>query len=71
MLGYILSDTPGIWHTWLVKAIDKKKSMLRLISSQQDIVVIKAFPLEWVSEHGRESSDIPIKIYHILLDCTT
>lgn len=69
MLGYVLSDTEKCWYTRLKEAIDQKRTTLRLKSSQYDSAVIEEFPLEWVSEHERESVERPLKIYHILLDC--
>lgn len=69
MLGYVLSDKPEQWRDRLQEAIDRKKTELCLRSPQRDIDVIDAFPLEWISEHERESSKSLVTVYHILLDC--
>ena len=69
MLGYVLSDTLEHWRKDLKKVIDNKSTQLRLKGPQQDVHLIDAFPLEWVSQHERDSNDHPITIYHILLDC--
>ena len=69
MLGYVLSDTPEIWRTRLKASIDKKKVDLRLRTEQYDIKVIDDIPVEWVSEHNRDSSAVPLIVCHILLNC--
>ncbi len=68
MLGYVLSDTPEQWCKRLKLAIDNDPD-LYLIPPQIDIVTVSNFPYEWMSEHQRESSARPIKIYHLLLNC--
>ncbi len=70
MIGYVLSDTLECWQLRLFNAINEKREALQLVSSQKKVIVIEAFPLEWISEHKRGSSKIPVKIYHVLLDCT-
>ena len=69
MLGYVLSDTPEVWRESQKKVIDKKKVQLRLHSPQQDVIVLDALPVEWITIHERDSSEHPITVYHILLDC--
>jgi hypothetical protein len=69
MLGYVLSDTPEQWSERLMLVIDNNQALLRLIPPQVSIVTVSSFPYEWVSEHKRESSERPIKIYHLLLNC--
>lgn len=71
MLGYVLSDTVEIWRDRLKQDIDAKKTELRLTTRQQDVSVIDEFPVEWISKHNRTSSDFPVEVYHILLDCKT
>jgi len=70
MLGYVQSDCLAEWKDKVKRKIDQDTTNLRLITcSQRDEQVICAFPLEWVSKHGRNSVMRPITIYHILLDC--
>lgn len=71
MLGYVLSNSIEYWCDVLKGEIDKKKVELRVRNSQQDVLIIDEFPVEWISEHDRDSSDKPLMIYHILLDCKT
>lgn len=71
MLGYVQSDTLHEWKKRVMKSIIKNASNLYLQSTQYDEVVIPDFPLEWVSEHVRlKDMGKPIKIYHVLLDCS-
>jgi len=71
MLGYVQSDTHNEWKKRVMKSITENASSLYLQSAQYDEVVIPEFPLEWVSEHVRvKAMGKPIKIYHVLLDCT-
>lgn len=70
MLGYVLSDTPEKWQERLMKAIEDRRETLRLIASQREVTVSDAFPLEWISEHDRDTSVHSIAIYHLLLDCS-
>lgn len=71
MLGYVQSDTLFEWKKRVKKSITENAVSLYLQSAQHDEVVIPDFPLEWVSEHARiKAIDKPIKIYHVLLDCT-
>lgn len=69
MLAYVQSDTLEHWRDQVKNKIDDNANLLRLKSSQRDVKVIDAFPLEWVSEHERDNVDRSITIYHILLDC--
>lgn len=70
MLGYVLSDSVADWQEKLKAAIEKRKKALRLRPPQVDVTICDQFPLEWFSEHDRASSDLPVRIYHILLECT-
>jgi len=71
MLGYVQSNTPNEWKKRVMKSIAENASSLYLQSAQYNEVVIPHFPLEWVSEHVRiKAIGKPIKIYHVLLDCT-
>jgi hypothetical protein len=69
MLGYVLSDTPEVWRDRLKLSINNNRSLLRLVSQQNDIEIIPQFPCEWISEHQRESSTRTVKVYHLLLNC--
>jgi hypothetical protein len=69
MLGYVLSDSVSDWYTWLNSAIDERKDNLHLFQTQEDVTICAKIPFEWVSIHKRESSDLPVTIYHILFDC--
>jgi hypothetical protein len=68
MIGYVQSDSVAIWKEKIRKKIDKTNK-LQLIPPQSDVKIIDEFPLEWVSNHKRDSLESPIAIYHILLDC--
>lgn len=71
MLGYVQSDTLIEWKMRVKKSIIKNAVSLYLQSAQYDEVIIPDFPLEWVSEHARvKAMGKPIRIYHVLLDCT-
>jgi len=67
MLGYVLSDSVGAWRDRLKTAIKDKGPELALRRPQQDIRVVADFPLEWTSEHDRQSTSRPVTIYHILV----
>lgn len=69
MLGYVQSDSLAEWKDKVKRKIDRDATKLSLTGCQRDEQVIDAFPLEWVSEHNRNSVGRPITIYHILLDC--
>ncbi len=69
MLGYVQSDGLAEWKDKVKSKIDRDAKKLSLTGSQRDEQVIDAFPLEWVSEHNRNSVGRSITIYHILLDC--
>lgn len=70
MLGYVQSDGLAEWKDKVKNKINQDAEKLSLMAgSQRDKRVIDAFPLEWVSEHNRNSVGRPITIYHILLDC--
>jgi len=70
MLGYVQSDGLAEWKDKVKRKIDRDAKKLSLITgSQRDEQIICAFPLEWVSEHNRNSVGRPITVYHILLDC--
>ncbi|MDM8528674.1 hypothetical protein QUF58_10780 [Anaerolineales bacterium HSG24] len=69
MLGYIQSDSLEYWQQTVKKKIATTANELSLIPPQQNIHIIDAFPLEWVSHHQREDVGRDIAIYHILLDC--
>jgi hypothetical protein len=71
MLGYVQSHTLIEWKKRVKKSITENAVSLYLQSAQYDEAVIPDFPLEWVSEHERiKSIGKPIRIYHVLLDCT-
>jgi hypothetical protein len=71
MLGYVQSNTLIEWKKRVKKSITENAASLYLQSALFDEVVIAEFPLEWVSEHERiKAMGKPIKIYHVLLDCT-
>ena len=69
MLGYILTNSTEEWQAWLQTAIDERKDELRLRLPQKVVKICAAFPMEWISDHDRVSSDQPVAIYHILLNC--
>lgn len=69
MLGYVLSDTVEFWRDKLKAAILVNQGKLRLIGEQRNALIIGEFPYEWTSTHSRDSSQKPVIIYHILLDC--
>jgi hypothetical protein len=69
MLGYVQNDSLAEWKNKVKIKIDRDAKELSLIGSQRDEQVIDAFPLEWVSEHHRDSVGRSIAVYHILLDC--
>jgi len=69
MLGYVQSDCLAEWKDKVKRKICQDAEKLSLTGSQRDEQVIDAFPLEWVSEHNRNSVTRSIAIYHILLDC--
>jgi hypothetical protein len=69
MLGYIQSDSLTYWRDEIRKRIDRDRNKLHLKSFQHDARIIDALPLEWISEHERDSVGRSITIYHILLDC--
>lgn len=71
MIGYVQGDTLVYWRDEVRKRIDKDKNRLQLKSHQQDVKILDALPLEWISRHDRQSIGRPITIYHILLDCCT
>ena len=71
MLGYVQNGTLIDWKKRVQKSIAENAPSLYLQSAQYDEVVIPDFPLEWVSEHARvKGIDKPIRVYHVLLDCT-
>jgi hypothetical protein len=71
MLGYVQSNTLVEWKKRVKKSITENAASLYLRSALFDEVVIAEFPLAWVSEHERiKATGKPIKIYHVLLDCT-
>ena len=69
MVGYVVSDSIEDWHNRLKTAIEEKKEQLRLHRPQENVVICDAFTHEWMSEHVRDSSDLPIIIHHVLLNC--
>lgn len=69
MLGYVQSDSLVHWREKIQSAIKDDSKNLRLRLPQRHERIIDAFPLEWASEHDRDSIGRPISIYHILLDC--
>ena len=69
MLGFVLSDTSEQWSNRLKLAIDNNQTLLCLIPPQVNVIITPEFPYEWMSEHKRESSERPIKVYHLLLNC--
>ncbi|MFC2006287.1 hypothetical protein ACFLVG_04995, partial [Chloroflexota bacterium] len=68
MLGYVQSDSLAHWQSKIKGAIDSHAASLCLKSAQRDEMVLREFPLEWVSEHERAHLGRPINVYHILLD---
>lgn len=71
MIAYVLSDSVEIWRERLKTAIGQEPTRLRLIGDQEDVVVVDAIQYEWRSYHKRNSSDTPLCIYHLLLDCVS
>ena len=69
MVGYVVSDSIEDWHNRLKTTIKEKQEQLRLHRPQENVAICETFTHEWMSEHKRDSSDSPIVIYHILLDC--
>jgi hypothetical protein len=69
MLGYTFTNTPEEWRDKLKIAIDSKRAELRLVGPQIDVQIIKELPVEWKTEHDRETASSNVVIYHILLDC--
>jgi hypothetical protein len=70
MLGYVQSDDLTIWAGKLRMAIDQdfqNGNVMFLLSPQQDVSIIDAFPYEWISEHKRQNGQT-ITVHHILLD---
>lgn len=71
MLGYVETKDIAKWKEILWRHVDEKSAELELNSPQKDVNVISEFADEWQSEHRREAiSKPPVKIFHILLDCT-
>jgi hypothetical protein len=69
MLGYVQSDSVAYWREEIQKKIEEEAKTLSFTPPQEDVHIIEAFLLEWVSEHKRQNVTHPITIYHILLDC--
>jgi hypothetical protein len=70
MLGYVQSDDLNAWTSKVQSAIDQdfqNGNKMLLLSPQQTITIIDAFPHEWMSKHTRQTSE-NIVIHHILLD---
>ncbi|MCB0124469.1 MAG: hypothetical protein KDE58_19570 [Caldilineaceae bacterium] len=70
MLGYIQSDSIGIWQDKAQKKIIQDKIRLNLIESQTPVNIHSKITHEWLSKHQRNPIESrTIKLYHILLDC--
>jgi hypothetical protein len=69
MMGYVLTDSIEVWRERLMQAMTNNSSSLRLTSLQATDLVVNEFPLEWFTEHERESSDRPVRVCHLLLNC--
>ncbi|MCK4763314.1 MAG: hypothetical protein KAW12_14040 [Candidatus Aminicenantes bacterium] len=68
MLGYIQSDSPEDWQVEIREKINRKKTILDVMSPPQDVEIISDFPNEWKTMHRREVIERSISIFHILLD---
>lgn len=71
MLGYVQCDDVSTWVERLQLAIgqdSQDKNDFLLLSPQCQVQIVEAFPLEWMSKHGRQTRK-SIFIHHILLDC--
>lgn len=68
MIGYVQTDTLERWNGELQERIQKEASDLKLESMEASAKFASAFPLEWASIHRREGI-VPVKLFHILLDC--
>lgn len=69
MVGYAFTNSPAEWRDGLKAAINDREVELCLKPPQIDVKIIDELPVEWKSEHERESADTDIVIYHIMLDC--
>jgi len=64
--SHSLAPVMSAWRDQLKAAIRDKGPTLALRRPQQDVRVVADFPLEWTSEHDRQSTSRPVTIYHIL-----
>lgn len=69
MLGYVETKSVAEWKEILRQHIEKKSAELELNSLQKDVRIIPEFTDEWQSEHERKAVGVPVKIFHILLNC--
>lgn len=68
MLGYVQSDSLDYWNDTLYANINSNRKKLNVKKIEQEVRFSDSFPLEWASTHGRDGL-IPIRLFHILLDC--
>jgi len=71
MLGYIQSDSASYWKRMIQDRIDKDAKQLCLEPPQNEVNNPKPFPNRWTSTHHRSKNKRSIRIFHILLDCST
>lgn len=71
MIAYILSDSVEIWRDRLKTAIEQRQTQLRVIAAQEDVIIVDAIQYGWRSQHERNSSNVTLNIYHLLLDCVS
>lgn len=69
MIGYVQSDAASKWQLELQEKVRTNSQELGLQSLEESVKFAEAFTLEWASTHRRRGS-IPIRIFHILLDCS-
>jgi len=65
--SHSLAPVMSAWRDQLKTAIKDKGPTLALRRPQQDMRVVANSPLEWTSEHDRQSTSRPVMIYHILV----
>ena len=70
MLGYVETKSVAEWKGILWQHIDEKSTDLELTPPQQEVSIISELADEWQSKHQRKAVGVPVKIFHILLDCT-
>lgn len=68
MIGYVQTDTLQSWNEELRKRVQDEMVELELDSTEAVVRFGSSFPLEWTSTH-RRGGLVPVKLFHILLDC--